>query len=64
MREGWQKASIGQLGSVVTGTTPATGSKHFYGGEIPFVAPGEVGTGLPSEKAPKKKVGQKGRGDA
>lgn len=46
MREGWHKASIGEVGTVVTGTTPATSSKSFYGGDIPFVAPGDLGKGL------------------
>lgn len=46
MLEGWAKASIGEIGTVVTGTTPATSSKKFYGGEIPFVAPGDLGNGL------------------
>lgn len=46
MLEGWAKASIGEIGTVVTGTTPATSSKRFYGGDIPFVAPGDLGSGL------------------
>lgn len=46
MLEGWAKASIGEIGTVVTGTTPATSSKRFYGGDIPFVAPGDLGNGL------------------
>ena len=46
MLEGWAKASIGEIGTVVTGTTPATSSKKFYGGDIPFVAPGDLGNGL------------------
>jgi len=46
MVEGWQKASIGEIGTVVTGTTPATASKNYYGGDIPFVAPGDLGNGL------------------
>ncbi len=46
MLEGWAKASIAEIGTVVTGTTPATSSKKFYGGDIPFVAPGDLGNGL------------------
>jgi type I restriction enzyme S subunit len=46
MLEGWAKASIGEIGTVVTGTTPATSSKRFYEGVIPFVAPGDLGNGL------------------
>ena len=46
MLNGWRKASIGEVGTVVTGTTPATASKKFYGGNIPFVAPGDLGKGL------------------
>ena len=46
MLEGWRKASIGEIGRVVTGTTPATATPEYYGGEIPFVAPGDLGKTL------------------
>lgn len=43
MLDGWKKASIGEIGRVVTGTTPATATPEYYGGKIPFVAPGDLG---------------------
>lgn len=46
MRKGWKMASIGEVGRVVTGTTPSTTSPQYYGGDIPFVAPGDLGKGL------------------
>lgn len=46
MREGWKKTAIGDVGTVVTGNTPGTSSKEYYGGDIPFVAPGDLGKGL------------------
>jgi len=42
----WTKASIGEIGRVVTGTTPSTTSPGYYGGDIPFVAPGDLGKSL------------------
>lgn len=46
MLDGWSKASIGEIGRVVTGTTPATATPEYYGGDIPFVAPGDLGRTL------------------
>ena len=46
MLDSWKKASIGEIGLVVTGTTPATATPAYYGGEIPFVAPGDLGKTL------------------
>lgn len=46
MLNGWRKASIGEIGRVVTGTTPATATPEYYGGDIPFVAPGDLGRTL------------------
>tara|TARA_R100000005_G_scaffold96162_1_gene81127 strand:- start:18016 stop:19245 length:1230 start_codon:yes stop_codon:yes gene_type:complete len=46
MIEGWKRTSIGEIGDVVTGTTPATTNSEYYGGDIPFVAPGDLGKTL------------------
>lgn len=46
MLDGWKKTSIGEIGRVITGTTPSTTKSSFYGGNIPFVAPGDLGRGL------------------
>lgn len=42
----WKEEPIGSLGRVVTGTTPRTKERRYYdGGDIPFVAPGDVAHG-------------------
>lgn len=38
----WQESSIGELGRVVTGKTPPTVNREFYGGEYPFVTPTDL----------------------
>ena len=35
--EGWRKEKISNLGEIVTGKTPSTANKQYYGGNIPFV---------------------------
>ncbi len=42
MREGWQLATLDQLGKIVTGKTPATSEPENYGGSIPFVSPSDM----------------------
>ena len=46
MNKDWQKTTIGELGHVVTGTTPSPAVPGFYGGDIPFVTPGDLGKSL------------------
>ena len=40
--EGWDISSIGDLGVVVTGSTPPTVHAEYYGGEFMFVAPADI----------------------
>lgn len=35
--EGWKKQKISELGEIITGKTPSTTQKQYYGGNIPFV---------------------------
>lgn len=35
--EGWKKQKISELGEIITGKTPSTTKKQYYGGNIPFV---------------------------
>lgn len=35
--EGWKKEKVSDMGRVVTGKTPNTENKQYYGGRIPFV---------------------------
>jgi type I restriction enzyme S subunit len=41
----WRVARIGELGEVITGTTPSTKRPDFYGGPFMFIAPGDIGSG-------------------
>ena len=45
MPEGWEVATVGQLGKVVTGTTPRTAVSEYYGGSYMFITPGDVSEG-------------------
>ncbi len=49
--DGWRKASIGRLGKVVTGTTPSTAARDYYGGDIPFISPSDLGKSLFVDRA-------------
>lgn len=41
--QSWDMAKIGDLGKVVTGSTPPTKNKDFYeGGQFDFIAPGDL----------------------
>ena len=35
--KGWRKQRIAEFGEIVTGKTPSTAQKQYYGGNIPFV---------------------------
>jgi len=43
--EGWHLKTIAEIGKVVTGSTPSTSDPNMYGGDIPFVTPGDLGGG-------------------
>jgi len=38
----WEGKSVGDFGEVVTGSTPSTVRREFYGGGIPFVSPADI----------------------
>ena len=38
----WEVFSIGDLGQVITGSTPSTKNNDFYGGDIPFFSPADI----------------------
>lgn len=42
--EGWMWTQIGAVGEVVTGKTPPTSERRFYGDAVPFVKPGDLDT--------------------
>ena len=39
---GWEEKTIGDLGAVITGSTPSTVKREYYGGGIPFVSPADI----------------------
>lgn len=39
----WDIRTVASLGQVVTGTTPSTCRPEYYGGDTPFVSPGDLG---------------------
>ena len=38
----WKECTISDIGTIVTGKTPSTKKKEFWGGEIPFVTPKDI----------------------
>lgn len=44
--DGWEKKSIGEIGTVITGKTPSTSNKENYGGSIPFITIPDMHTGI------------------
>ena len=53
--ETWERRQIGSLGTVVTGTTPPTkDTENYIGGQIPFLAPGDIEHGALIESSEKR----------
>jgi type I restriction enzyme, S subunit len=46
----WTPKTIGQLGEVVTGSTPSTAKPEYYGGDRHFVSPSDISDGRFIEK--------------
>ncbi|MBK8233912.1 MAG: restriction endonuclease subunit S [Candidatus Eisenbacteria bacterium] len=40
--EDWKETTIGNMGEVITGSTPSTSRRDFYGGGLMFVSPGDI----------------------
>jgi len=51
--EGWSLKLISDVAKVVTGSTPSTKNREYYGGDIPFVSPADLGRGKLVEIAAK-----------
>jgi type I restriction enzyme S subunit len=52
--DGWVWTRLGNVGLGSTGKTPSTGNPEYYGGDIPFIGPGQItpaGEILESDKA-------------
>lgn len=37
----WKKVKVGDIGKVITGKTPKTSNREYYGGDIPFLTPSD-----------------------
>jgi type I restriction enzyme, S subunit len=40
--QAWEKIAIGDMGEIITGNTPATSRREYYGGEHLFVSPADM----------------------
>lgn len=40
--EGWMQCELSVLGNIVTGKTPSTKESSYFGGDIPFIKPGDL----------------------
>ncbi|MDP5138298.1 restriction endonuclease subunit S, partial [Rheinheimera baltica] len=40
--QGWEWCRLEQLGLTSTGKTPSTSNSEFFGGEVPFIGPGQI----------------------
>lgn len=38
----WEETTIGDMGEVITGNTPSTSRRDFYGGDFMFVSPADI----------------------
>ncbi len=53
--ESWEEVPIGELGRVITGTTPSTKRREYYdGGNVPFITPGDFEHGNPIKTTEKR----------
>ncbi|MBC8031226.1 MAG: restriction endonuclease subunit S [Pyrinomonadaceae bacterium] len=49
----WPLKRLADLGAISTGSTPRTTESRFYGGDLPFVTPAELDTGVPVMSTPR-----------
>jgi type I restriction enzyme, S subunit len=42
LARGWVSRTLGEVARITTGTTPPTSDRNNYGGDIPFVKPGDL----------------------
>jgi type I restriction enzyme S subunit len=57
--EEWKISPIARFGEVVTGSTPSTGVRDYYGSDYPFVSPADMGA-FKEIKATRKRLTKKG----
>jgi type I restriction enzyme, S subunit len=49
--KGWVWTTVSKVGKSITGNTPSTSRPEFYGGNIPFFKPSDLGVGYALHKA-------------
>lgn len=49
----WKTRRLAEVAEVVIGTTPSTSRPEYYGGEVPFVGPADLGDTRPIESSAK-----------
>jgi type I restriction enzyme S subunit len=42
LKEGWAVKKLGEIGEIVTGSTPSTQVKEYWNGEIPWITPTDI----------------------
>lgn len=48
--KGWEKVELKKLGKVITGSTPPSSKENMFGGDIPFVTPGDLDKNQPYKR--------------
>lgn len=56
----WKKIKVGDIGHIITGKTPQTSNKSYYGGDIPFLTPSD-NMSVKYFKDTKKSITEEGR---
>lgn len=46
----WEKMELKKMGKVITGSTPPSSKNNMFGGEIPFVTPGDLDKSAPYKR--------------
>ncbi len=49
--EGWTWARLGEIGEIVTGSTPPKEIKEYYGNDVPFYKPSDLDRGIHTDRA-------------
>lgn len=58
--EAWNVGTVADLGKIVTGKTPSTGSAELWDGGIPFITPGDLSANIAWTRASGRNVSELG----
>lgn len=47
----WENVQLGEIGTIVTGSTPSKANSEFYGNDYPFYKPGDLDQGINTDKS-------------